>query len=65
LADVPAPQINKFRSVLGIVQENIKLGVTDKCAKEADAHWGHWEYVFLQKNIDPLMFRYNDPVPIL
>jgi hypothetical protein len=54
-----------FRSDLRIVDEKIKLGVTSKRAKAADAHWVRWEQFCLANNIDPFMRNIEDPVPIL
>jgi hypothetical protein len=65
LAPLPIAARNTFRADLRIVDEKIRLGVTSKRAKAADAHWGRWETFCLANNIDPFMRNIEDPVPIL
>jgi hypothetical protein len=51
LASLSTTKRNAFRADFCIVDEKIRLGVTAKRVKSADAHWGQWESFGCKKTL--------------
>jgi hypothetical protein len=50
---------------LGTVDKSIKSGVTAQRAKAMDNHWTRRDAFCVAHNIDPYLWTWTDPVPIL
>jgi hypothetical protein len=62
---LPTCKADALRADIGIVDERIRSGVTAKRANVMDKHWGCWEQLCLDHNVDPYLQAWEDPVPII
>jgi hypothetical protein len=63
--NVPTLKRNTFCLDLRFVKENIRLGITAKCSKSADAYWALWEAFCHKHNIDPFVQHCDDSMSII